>query len=90
MIGTIVKILKQIALISVIIGGLTVLGVGINALIPWNWLTILFALARRTVMIFDFMNDTDTLWIVLGRFFQIMILVYVYIGVKIAVKWFKN
>jgi len=90
MIQWLIKHLKDIGLITLVIGGLLTLTAVVNLLIPWTWLTYFFAFMRRTVLIFDFMSDTDTLWIVFGRSLQIVIAIWTVKIIFIITKWFKK
>jgi len=54
----IVKILKQIGMVSLIVLGLGTMGLAVEAL-PWDRLTLLLALVRRCLMTADWIWDID-------------------------------
>lgn len=76
----VVKILKNIALISIVILMLSGLGTLINNAIGigWDYLTDFFSIIKRTVNIIDFMWDTDTLWLLIGINLTIQIILVSY------------
>lgn len=56
-----IKIFKNIGILSLIIAGLTLLGSIVNSIIPWQWLTNFFVIIRNLLESIDFLVATDTL-----------------------------
>jgi len=83
----ILKIIKNIALITGILAILITLGVKINALIPWQYLTYIFVILRKTGEIFNFMFDIPTLLKVIPIMMTLGILYWGWVGGLIIWKW---
>lgn len=76
----IIKILKNIALITIIVLMLSGLGTLINNAIGigWNYLIDFFSIIKRAVNIIDFMWDTTTLWTLVGIQLLIQVILITY------------
>jgi len=61
-----IKVLKDIGLITVVVGLAVLLGYSVNAIVPWTRLTELFAAGRYLVSAMDWLVDTSTLFICVG------------------------
>lgn len=88
--GSIVNILKNIGLFALVVSALGVLGWGLNAIIPWGWLTIIFAIAYKLLNLISFMWDIETLWQVLGYALNIMIIYWLFRATMTAIRFFQN
>ena len=66
-----ISILKKIAIFPIILVALTTLGAAINAVVPWDYLTIFFGIIRRFVLVFDFTWDTITMLLLVGLAFSV-------------------
>lgn len=85
-----VIILRDIGLISLFIILLTALGVGINAVVPWIWLTNMFSIIKFFSSQIDFLWDTTTMWTITGLIFGIEIIKWSFKAGITVIKWFKN
>jgi len=85
----IIKSLKVIAVISLILGGLILLGTAINSLSIWSWLTDIFSFFKWCLTLFDFFWDTDTMLTLLGYTSLIFLAYWVWKATLIVVDWFK-
>jgi len=68
-----IKLLKQIGVVALISLGLYLLGIVIQNIVPWIWLTYFFTLLRAIVRPLDFIWDFSQVWIVLSAVFAVMI-----------------
>lgn len=84
------KILKTIGLIGLGLTGLAALGVIINILPVWDWLTNFFCIIKNAIRFIDFMWDTDTTLTVIGYMMSISVAYWTWRGIMIVVGWFKN
>lgn len=85
----IIKTLKTLAIIGIIISGLTILGATINEIVPWIWLTNFFIIIKFLIRIFDFMIDTDTLITLIGLILTIDAAYWVFKGVMLIIHYFR-
>jgi len=85
-----VNILKNITVIVFVVGILEAIGLTINAIIPWNYLTTTFSVIRYFLNIFSFIWDTDTLILLIGISFSIQVSIWTYKAGLIVVNFFKN
>jgi hypothetical protein len=85
-----IKILKTIGLVGLVIVGLSLLGVAINNILPWSWLTDFFRIIRHFVGIFDFMWDTSTFFVIIGLGLLVEVAYWVFKAVMWAIRWFKS
>jgi len=86
----IIKFIKTNALIAAMIVALATLGVTINTLVPWEWLTALFVIIRRLLLMFDFIIDTSVLINLIGIALSLKIALWAYQGTIVVIDWFKN
>jgi len=85
-----INILKQIALVSVVLLILFGLGTTVNAIIPWIWLTHFFTILRSTMGMFDFIWDIDTLFTLVGLVFAVEIAYWAFRGSMTAVRYLRH
>lgn len=85
-----INIVKQIALVSLVVLILTLLGAVIDAIIPWSWLTYFFTIIRNGVGIIDFMWDTDTMFTLIALSLSIVISVWAFKAGLLAISYFKH
>lgn len=85
-----IKILKNVGLIGLIIGGLSVLGNVINSIIPWGWLTNFFIIIRNLLALIDYFIDTNTLITLIGLRLSIEIAYWSYKAIIWVVSFFKD
>lgn len=85
----IIKILKQIGLIGLVIGGLGTLGFTINNIVPWSYLAVIFALFRRTILVIDFMWDTTATIQFLGWSITIWGAAWLFRATLAVYKWLR-
>jgi len=83
-----IKIFKVVAIVGIIVAGLTLLGSTINALVPWEYLKYFFIIFRKTILPFDFMVDTDAIIAVFSTSLLILIAVWAYKGSVPLIKRF--
>ncbi|MFZ4799302.1 MAG: hypothetical protein ACOYMA_17515 [Bacteroidia bacterium] len=77
-------------LILILISGLVIFGNVINALIPWQWFKFLFIILQKTSLIFDFMVDIPTLWLIFGITLVIEAAYWGLKGILFIVAWYRN
>jgi len=85
-----VKILRDVALVSVIITLLIAVGNGINYVIPWNWLTDLFSIMKFFNSQISFMWDTTSMWTIISMVLGLEIIFWAFTAGITVIKWFKN
>jgi len=86
----IIKILKKLGLIGLVITALSTLGVAINALPVWHWLTDFFSIIKSSVLFIDFMWDTTTTLTIIGTMMTIIVAYWTWRLVMIVVGWFNH
>lgn len=73
------------------LGGLLLsIGSQFNQYIPFEMLTIFFAIIRRTAELFSFIWDIDTLWLLVGYAFVIQVLKATLKAFMAILNFFKN
>jgi len=85
----ILKILKNVAILSIIITGLVTLGVITNTYIPWHWLTDLFGIFKFFLGLIDFTFDTTSLFIIYGINLIWDNAEWIWQGTLTIISWFK-
>jgi len=85
-----VKILRDIALVSVFITLLIAVGNGINYIIPWHWLTDLFSILKFFTEQINFMWDTTSMWTIISMVLGLEIIFWSFTAGVTVIKWFKN
>lgn len=88
--GTIIKILKDIGLITALILALGFLGTTINDLIQWGWLIDFFSIIKNVLKNIDFIIDTNTLTTLIGLSLYITIGYWTFRATLIIIHWFRN
>jgi len=81
--------LKAIASITLVIAALGSIGATVNSMVPWHWLTSMFVLIRKLLLMMDFMVDTETLIIIMGITISLEMAFWAFKGTMWVVKWFK-
>ena len=76
----ITKTIKSIIIIGLIITVTAAFGAGINAFIPWEWLTYFFSIIRNTIGLIDFMVNTDVVLIIMGIWLNISIYYWLFLA----------
>ena len=84
------KVLKSLALFSLAVLGLGILGAFLNSIIPWFWLVYFFVILRSTVSIFDFTWHIPTLLTLVGIALSVEIAIWSWRATMTIVKWFKS
>lgn len=84
------KFFIRLILMGILILALAGLGITLNILIDWNWLTIFFTITRNLLGYIDFMIDTAVLMNVVGYMLLIQIAYWLLKGYMYAINWFKN
>lgn len=85
-----IKIFKNIGILSLIIAGLGILGTTINRIIPWQWLTNFFIIIRNLLKSIDFIIDTNTLIVLIGSSLSITIAYWTYKGTMFVISKFRD
>lgn len=88
--STALNYLKNIILITVLIGALTVLSVAINTLIPWDYLTLFFVLFRTILIKISWFINIDTTFLIMLISFSINILLWSFRGVLTLLNYFNG
>lgn len=68
---------------------LRILGAVVNTYIPWNWLTPFFIFLRQSSMLFDFIWDIPTMWIIVGITMVIEIAIWIFRATLLFINWFR-
>jgi len=84
------SIIKSIALFSFFVLSLSSLGVALNILIPWSWLTDFFIILRHFANLFAFAWDMDTTFQIVGIIFLVESAVMAYRGSMILISFFRS
>jgi len=74
------KSIKIITTILIVLGALTGLGYGLNNIIPWAWLDNIFIIIRKTIMLLDFVVDTQVLFACITIWINISVLYWLYLS----------
>lgn len=85
-----VKILRDVALVSVFITLLLALGNGLNYVIPWQWLTYMFSILKFFSSQISFMWDVTSMWTVVSMVLGLEIIFWSFTAGTTVIKWFKN
>lgn len=85
-----IKLLKDIGLLSLAIIALGLVGAALNALIPWIWLTYFFVIIRTSAELFGFMIDLPTLYTTTGLLLTAYGFYWVWRASFLVIKWYKN
>jgi len=85
-----INILKNIGIVGVMMAALSVLGLAINQLVPWSWLTNFFVIIRYFSILFDWIWDVPTMYVLLTIAFSLQITVWGFKASIAAVNYFKN
>ncbi len=85
-----VKILRDVALVSVFVTLLTILGNGINYVIPWHWLVDMFSILKFFTSQISFMWDTMSMWTIISIVLGLEIIFWAFTAGVTVIKWFKN
>lgn len=85
-----INILKNIGLFALVITGLSALGWGINALIPWQWLTYIFTIIRNLIDLLNFIWDIQTMWTLIGKVIAILILYWIFRATMTGIRFFRE
>jgi len=90
MLEELANIIKQIALLGAVASALILLGTGLNAIIPWGWLTAFFTIVRRLALLFDFWFDTTTLFTIVTLAMSLKISIWLYEATITVVNYFNE
>lgn len=85
-----INILVKIAISGLVLTALGILGNAISGLVIWSWLTMIFKIFRVLLDPLSFVFDTDTLIIIIGKMFSIMILVWGFYGYLYIMRLFNS
>jgi len=87
-----IKIMKNIALVSVVVLALSGIGYSINQIIGvgWDQLTLFFGLLRELIAIIDFTWNTQVLLLLLGIQLSIEVIIMIYDATIWITKYFKH
>jgi hypothetical protein len=87
MTSTIYDILKKVAIAAFVIGALTALGTGINALLNiGTWLTQIFSTFKLILLPLDYIVDVAAFVSVVGYFFSFTVLIW---SIRAAIAVYK-
>lgn len=86
----VIELAKQFALFAVVIIGLWLLGSVIYDLQLFNYLTPLFVFARRLLLLFDFMNDSQAMFTVIGLSLQLLVAYFTFKAYMSVTQFFNN
>jgi len=78
MFQSIINVFIKVGIFSGIITVLYVLGVAINNIFPWNYLTLFFTVIRQMLNLVSWLIDTDTLLLLVGLSFGVKIAFWSY------------
>lgn len=76
------QLLKNLLVLSIVVGALMIVGFALNSLIPWQYLDYLFIIIRHFAFLFDFFWDTTTLFVLVGISFLIEVSIWGYRAVS--------
>lgn len=85
-----IKLLRDIALISIVIVILAALGNVIDEFLPWSALTNFFVILRHFSSIFNFMWDMDTTFVLVGYMLLIEVAVWAFRAGLTVVNYFRS
>jgi len=85
-----INLLKNIGIVGMMLTALSGIGIVINQLVPWGWLTKFFIILRYFGNLFDWGWDMTTTWTVVGITFSIQIALWAFKATVAAVNYFKN
>lgn len=71
-----IDLIKKISIIGLVITALSAFGYSLNTYIDWSWLIMCFKILRVLLDPVSFFSDNDTLILIFGKIFSIMILVW--------------
>ena len=78
MFQSIINVFIKVGIFSGILTVLYVLGVAINGVFPWSYLTIFFTLIRQMLLLMSWLIDTDTLLLLVGLSFGVRVAYWSY------------
>lgn len=81
---------RNIVLFGFLMLGLSGLGLTLNILIPWAYLTDFFILIRHFLKLFDFLWDTTTLFTLVGIWFLLESALMFYRATLFIVGFFRS
>lgn len=85
-----VSVLKNVAIVAVLISGLGTLGLTINAIVPWEWLTNFFVLIRYFANLFAWIWDVQTTFTLLASALSIQVAIWILKGSLTIINYFGN
>jgi hypothetical protein len=85
-----INLLTKIAISGLVVAALGVLGYGIGELVIWDWLTSIFTIFRVLLDPLSFIFDTNTLIIIIGKMFSIMVVVWAFYGYLYIARLFNS
>jgi len=90
--NSVMKIVKDISIISAIIAAMLIIGATLNALMAdlWIYLTYLFIIVRTSAGLFGFMIDLPTLWTTTGIVLSAWAAYWVFDISMIIAKYFRK
>lgn len=90
MIEQISKVAIRIGLILIAITTLSIVGNGINAILPWQYLEVFFAIIKSISNIFSFIWDINTLWLLVGLSFTIQVFIWLWKATSTIINFFNE
>ena len=85
-----INFLKNLGIVALVIGGLTLLGSAINHFLPWFVLTNIFSLIRLIIKPLAFTWDIVETYKAIGYGLQVISAFYVFKGTLIVVRLFQK
>jgi len=86
----IIKILKDIGLLSLVIVALGAVGIAISSYIPWVYFTYFFAIMRNTTEILDVILNMTAVWAAFGLTLLLETFLWGFKGAMVVIYWFKK